>query len=148
MDKIQRPVPQHSLSYHSQSVINELRAGDSRVREAAWLLTTIWMLHQQSVGFQPVRQAPPPPHRQLFGGVNRPPHQGTYGSSSPLSQKVDKEDNTCDKFEALAYLEKRYGSNHITVDGDLKISDWQTAKKSYHGVCFGINPEDYGAKQD
>lgn len=30
--------------------------------EAAWLLITIWMLQQQSVGFQPVRQ-PPPPHR-------------------------------------------------------------------------------------
>jgi hypothetical protein len=34
MDKIQPPVPQHYVSYHSQSVINELRAGDSRVREA------------------------------------------------------------------------------------------------------------------
>jgi len=41
MDNIQRPVPQHYVSYHSQSVINELRAGDSRVREAAWLLITI-----------------------------------------------------------------------------------------------------------
>lgn len=27
------------------------------------------------------------------------------------------------------------------------MSDWQTAKKSCHGVCFGINPEDYGASQ-
>ena len=44
MDKIQRPIPQHYVSYHSQSVINELRAGDSRVKEAAWLLITIWML--------------------------------------------------------------------------------------------------------
>ena len=30
--------------------------------EATWLLLTIWMLQQQSVGFQPVRQAPLPPH--------------------------------------------------------------------------------------
>ena len=28
MGNIQRPVSQHDLSYHSQSVINELRAGD------------------------------------------------------------------------------------------------------------------------
>jgi len=44
MDNIQRPVSQDSLPSHSESVINELRAGDSRVREAAWLLITIWML--------------------------------------------------------------------------------------------------------
>ena len=72
MDNIQRPVSQHDLSYHSQSVINELRAGDSRLTQAAWLLITIWMLQHQSVDFQPVRQAPPPPHIQsardlLFG---------------------------------------------------------------------------------
>lgn len=27
------------------------------------------------------------------------------------------------------------------------MSDWQTAKKACHGVCFGINPENYGANQ-
>ncbi|WP_297691725.1 hypothetical protein, partial [uncultured Eudoraea sp.] len=70
-------------------------------------------------------------NEQQFNG-----NQNPGGSSSSLSQS-----------EALAYLEKRYGSNHITVDGDLKISDWQTIKKSCHGVCFGINPQDYGAKQ-
>jgi hypothetical protein len=43
------------LPYSSQPVINELRAGDSWVTEAAWLLITIWMLQQQIVGFQPVR---------------------------------------------------------------------------------------------
>ncbi len=71
MTKIEQPVPQHYVSYHSESVIKELRAG-SRATEAAWLLITIWMLQQQSVGFQPVRQAPPPPHIEsarnlLFG---------------------------------------------------------------------------------
>lgn len=66
MTKIKQPVPQHYVSYHSESVIKELRAG-SRATEAAWLLITIWMLQQQSVGFQPVRQAPPPPHIE---GIN------------------------------------------------------------------------------
>jgi hypothetical protein len=43
MDSIERSlsVPQYS---YSQNAINELRAGDSRVKEAAWLLITIWML--------------------------------------------------------------------------------------------------------
>jgi hypothetical protein len=68
---IEQPVPRPHVSYYSQSVINELRAG-SRLTEAAWLLLTIWMLQQQSVGFQPVRQAPRPPHVEaahnlLFG---------------------------------------------------------------------------------
>jgi hypothetical protein len=82
MDKIEQPVPQHYLSDHSQSVIKELRAGDSRVREAAWLLITIWMLQQRSVGFQPVRQAPPPPHRQLFGGTSSSPRKNYFSKSS------------------------------------------------------------------
>jgi len=68
MDKIEQPVTQHYVSYHSQSVIKELRAG-SRITEAAWLLITIWMLQQQSVGFQPVRQAPPPPHIEGINSV-------------------------------------------------------------------------------
>ena len=45
MDSIERSasVPQYS---YSQNAINELRAGDSRVRQVAWLLITIWMLQQ------------------------------------------------------------------------------------------------------
>jgi hypothetical protein len=65
------------VSQHSQSLklINELRAGGSRVREAAWLLITIWILQQQSVGFQPVNYAPLPPHIEsarnlIFGKPN------------------------------------------------------------------------------
>lgn len=50
MDKIEQPVPRDCVSYHSQSLIKQLRAG-SRLNEAAWLLITIWMLQQQSVGF-------------------------------------------------------------------------------------------------
>lgn len=38
-------------------VIHDLRGGVD-LTEAAYLLITIWMLNQQSVGFQPVRQAP------------------------------------------------------------------------------------------
>ena len=91
MDKIQRPVPQHYVSYHSQSVINELRAGDSRVREAAWLLITIWMFQQQSVGFQPVRQAPPPPHRQLFRGTSSSLRKKYFSKSSQPGPSLQME---------------------------------------------------------
>lgn len=70
---IEQPILQHYdyVSSHSQSVINELRAG-SRLTEAAWLLLTIWMFQQQSVGFQPVIPVVRPPHVEaahnlLFG---------------------------------------------------------------------------------
>jgi hypothetical protein len=41
MTNFERPslVHQHS---HSQKLINELRAGDSRLTQAAWLFITIW----------------------------------------------------------------------------------------------------------
>lgn len=79
MDSIERSssVPQYS---YSQNAINKLRAGDSRVKEA--VLITIWMLQQQSVGFQPVRQAPPPPHRYLFGGTLNTPQNNSFSKSS------------------------------------------------------------------
>ncbi len=71
MDSIERSslVPQYS---YSQNAINELRAGNRRVREAAWFFITIWMLQHQGVGFQPVRPVARPPHVEaaqnlLFG---------------------------------------------------------------------------------
>ena len=94
MDSIERSssVPQYS---YSQNAINELRAGSSRVREAAWLFITIWMLQQQSVGFQPVRQAPPPPHRQLFGGTSSSLRKNYFSKSSQpgTSLQVQKPSN-------------------------------------------------------
>lgn len=50
--------------------------------------------------------------------------------------------------DAMAILEARYGSNYIAINnGELKIQDWQAAKKVNHAVCFGINPSDYGISQ-
>jgi hypothetical protein len=90
MDSIERYslVPQYS---YSQNTINELRAGDSRVKEAAWLLITIWMLQQRSVGFQPVRQAPPPPHHQLFGGTSSSLRKNYFSKSSQPSASLQME---------------------------------------------------------
>lgn len=39
-------VSTHYLSYHFKSAISQLRAGGSKITEAAWLLITIWMLQQ------------------------------------------------------------------------------------------------------
>jgi hypothetical protein len=89
MDNIQRPVSQHDLSYHSQSVINELRAGDSRLTQAAWLLITIWMLQQQGAGFQPINLVPRPPHLQGLYGNQHPGNHFGYGKGAgPRSIKV------------------------------------------------------------
>lgn len=55
---------------------------------------------------------------------------------------------TISHHDALAILQKEYGSNSITVEkGNLKIQDWQAAKKIEHAVCFGINPSDYDISQ-
>jgi hypothetical protein len=106
MSNIKRPllVPQH---YYSQKVINELRAGDSRVRQAAWLLITIWMLQQQSVSFQPVRQAPTPPHRQLFGGTSSSPRNNYFSKSSASLQMERPSDMPHQDFTALTKEQRR-----------------------------------------
>jgi hypothetical protein len=81
MDKIEHPVPRPYVSYYSESVIKELRAG-SRLNEAAWLLLTIWMLHQQSVGFQPVTPVVRPPHVEAA-------HNLLFGKPKSLSHMVN-----------------------------------------------------------
>jgi len=128
---------------HHQEVLKQIRAGDNNWTEAAWLLITLWMLTQQKMenpveAFAPIR----PPHHELYG--SRSPYQ-PQRPSSLFDQKERVE--SMSHADALALLENKYGSNHITVEGDLKISEWQATKKICHGVCFGIKPEDYGAKQ-
>ncbi len=49
------------------------------------------MLQQQSVGFQPVRQAPPPPHRQLFGGTLNAPRNNYFSKSSQPGASLQME---------------------------------------------------------
>jgi len=88
MSHFERPslVPQHS---HSQRLINELRAGDSRLREAAWLLITIWMLRQSNSNieaFQPIK----PPHHQLYPSSSfQNPHNFKTTSSSERGTQLE-----------------------------------------------------------
>jgi hypothetical protein len=109
MDSIDRSALVSQYSY-SQDAINELRAGGSRVREAAWLFITIWMLQQQSVGFQPVRQAPPPPHRQLFGGTSSSSRNNYFSKSNQPGVSLQMErpsDMPHQDFTALTPQQKR-----------------------------------------
>jgi hypothetical protein len=147
MDKIEQPVPRHYVSYHSQSVIKQLRAG-SRLNEAAWLLITIWMLQQQSVGFQPVRQASPPPHIEsarnlLFGKPKADQSSCRRLSVFDSQQSENKDQFFMSKQEALNVLDNTFTGSKIISETE-KISDWQMAKKIYHLNGLGVNPEEYG----
>ena len=68
------------------------------------------MLQQQSVGFQPVRQAPPPPHRQLFRGTSSSPRKNYFSKSSQpgTSLQVQKPSNMPQQnFSGLTPQQKR-----------------------------------------
>ena len=144
MDKIQH---QHYVSYHSQSVIKGLRAG-SRLTEAAWLLLTIWMLQQQSVGFQPVRQALPPPHLQWLYGNNYQPHQFGYGKgagprSSTVtgltqnagSEKKDPSDASSDYKEVMRELDRQSSRKKVEIEVGDQI---YTIKNPYREDAYEL----------
>jgi hypothetical protein len=153
MDSIERSslVPQYS---YSQDPINKLRAGDSRVREAAWLLITIWMLQQQSVGFQPVRQAPPPPHRQLFGGTSSSPRNNYFSKSSQPGASLQMERPSSiphQDFTALTKEERRNlpdpRDGFIDLEGHPKLIaryGQVKYKTSDHGDIHGLPTNEKG----
>lgn len=150
MDKIEH---QHYVSYHSESVIKELRAG-SRTTEAAWLLLTIWMLQRESVGFQPVRQAPPPPHRQLFGGTSSSLRKNYFSKSSQpgTSLQVQKPSNMPHQdFTALTKEERRNlpdsRDRFINVEGHPKLTvryGQVKYKTPAHGFSHGLPQNEKG----
>ena len=61
-------------------IIHDLRGGVNST-EAAWLLVTIWLLRQQRLSFQPVKQTPPP-HWELFGGTSSSTRNNYFSKSS------------------------------------------------------------------
>nr|UDP55602.1 hypothetical protein orf290b [Schizostauron trachyderma] len=116
MDSIERSssVPQYS---YSQNAITELRAGSSRVREAAWLLITIWMLQQQSVGFQPVRPVARPPHVKAAQNL-------LFGKPKPEQFLLTKNRNTnCSRqrFEELCRDQKTGRIDFSSIDEALGL---------------------------
>lgn len=128
-------------------MIKQLRAG-SRLNEAAWLLITIWMSQQQSIGFQPVRQASPPPHIEsarnlLFGKPKADQSSCRRLSVFDSQQSENKDQFFMSKQEALNLLDNTFTGSKIISETE-KISDWQMAKKVYHLNGLGVNPEEYG----
>jgi len=82
-------IPQHYSPYDSRDTINELRAGGSRLTEAAWLFLTIFMLKWQcSDGWvqQPVQLRPP--HYTLWGQSQPPQHMTSSSKSRTELQMV------------------------------------------------------------
>jgi hypothetical protein len=117
MSNFERPslLPQHYSSYHSQQVINELKAGDSRLTQAGWLLITIWMLQQKSVGFQPVNNPPCPPHiesaRNLLFGKPKPDQLSCRQLSRFDRQEFETySSQVMSKKIALALITEEYGT--------------------------------------
>ena len=165
MSNIERPslVPQH---YNSQKLINELRAGDSRVTQAAWLLITIWMLQQQSVGFQPVNHAPLPPHiesaRNFLFGKPKPDQlscrqlsrfdqqqqfqEAEYPSAVTVEEALKLPDVRT--YEAAKKYAKMNLPERLSVNEQHYISGVMAAKKTPHAPEIGLNPVDYGMKAE
>jgi hypothetical protein len=160
MSKVENPllVAHHS---HSQKLIKELRAGDSRLTQAAWLLITIWMLQQQIAGLQPINPVPMPPHiesaRNLLFGKPKPnqfscrrlsrfDHQ-EFKKIDPYSSKVLSKEST------LALISEKYGTLECPkfdyIDGSLGLtaSQQQLAAKTYHAPLSKVYPELYGISQ-
>lgn len=121
MEKIEQPIPRHYVLYHFQLVINQLRAGSRLNAE------------QQSVGFQLVRQASPPPHIEsaqnlLFGKPKA--DQSSYRCLSVFDsqQSENKDQFFMPKQETLNLLDNTFTGSKIISETE-KISDWQRAKR-------------------
>ena len=72
-------------------------------------------------------------------------------NSESKSKKIQvyKEQYILSANDAIAILQARYGSNYLGVQNDeLKIQEWQAAKKVEHAVCFGLKPEGFGFSQN
>jgi hypothetical protein len=161
MDKIKQPVSQHYLTYHSQSALDELRAG-SRFTKSVWLFITIWMLQQQSVGFQPVRQSAMPPHlesaQNLLFGKPKPDQLFCQQSSMFDPQESEKSNpyslEVLSKENTLARITKEYGTLEYpkfdSIDGSLGLTapHQQLAAKTYQAPSYNLEPELYGITKD
>lgn len=112
------------------------------------------MLQQQSVGFQPVRQAPPPPHRQLFGGTSSSLRKNYFSKSSQpgTSLQVQKpSDMPHQDFTALTKEQRRNlpdtRDGFIDVEGHPKLTvrygqvNFKTPK---HGEVHGLPTDENG----
>ena len=125
-------------------VIHDLRGGVSST-EVAWLLITIWMLYQQSMGFQPLRQATPPPHQQLFGGTSSSPRNNYFSKSSQPGASLQMQRPSAMPHQEYTSLTKEQRRNlphpddYIIPEQDVIIRNGQAKfKVKNHGSDFGF----------
>ena len=165
MGSIERSSLVYKYSY-SQPVIAELRAGNSKMTQAVWLLLTIWMLQHQSVGFQPVRQVPMSPHmesaRNLLFGKPKPDQFSCRRLSMVDSQQQSQEAEYPSALTVEEVLKlpdvrtyeaaKKYAEMNLpeklSVNEQHYISGVMAAKKTPHAIEIGLNPADYGMKAE
>jgi hypothetical protein len=110
-------------------------------------------------------QANPLPHQDPFGWLSGKYDSRNGGNGQCLSHipsrferetphtmkqmcaaVADQNGFVMDYDQALNLVKEIY-SGSMQITEDLKIPDWQGAKKAYHGKGLGINPEDYGITQ-
>ncbi len=112
------------------------------------------MLQQQSIGFQPVRQAPPPPHYQLFGGTSSFPRNNYFSKSSQPGASLQMERPSYishQDFIALTGEQRRNLPNardrFIEIEGHPKLTlrygqvHYKTPK---HGKIHGLPTNENG----
>jgi len=133
------------VSYHSQSVIKEIKGG-GRLKDAALFLAMLYMLKYHTVGLQPVNQPPPPPHHQLF---RRPGNNYNYflkSSQSSSSLQIERPSSMPHQdFAGLTKEQKRNlpdpRDGFIDVEGHPKLiirygqASFKTPK---HGSIHGL----------
>jgi len=134
-------------------VVHDLRGGINST-EVAWLLLTIWMLQQQSVGFQPVRQAPLPPHRQFFGGTLNAPRNNYFSKSSHPGASLHLERPSSMPHQDFTALTKEQRRNlpdardgFIDVEGHPKLTvryGQVIFKTPDHGDIHGLPTNENG----
>jgi hypothetical protein len=133
----------------SEKMVSEIRAVD--LRQAGWLLILIWMLQQRSVGFQPVRQALPPSHYQLFGGTSDSlQHSHNSKSSHTPSSLQMKRPSSIPHSEYIKMKPQERRSLPHVDDGyyrkkgltDLRVGFNQVEyKMPKHGKDHGLQPD-------
>ena len=162
MDQIQQVISPNSL--YSQSVINRLRAGNSRIRDAALLLVTIWMLQHQSAGFQPVTKVVHPPRNQaihdlVFGQPKWNTHSSQQSSIFDGEESINEptrpySERIMSKEAALDLIIKEYGTlenpdlDYIDERIGLTATRQQLAAKIYHAPSYKVYPPLYGTTKD
>jgi len=106
------------------------------------------MLQQQSVGFQPVRQAPPLPHLQWLYGNNDKPGQFGYGKGTGTrsitvtgaiqnagSEKKDPSSGSWDYKEVMRELDRQSSRKKVEIEVGYQI---YTIKNTYREDAYEL----------